>query len=319
MTAAPRVSVITIFKDEERFLPEAVASVFAQSFGDWELLLVDDGSQDGSRAFAQEEADRWPGRVRPLTHPQGGTRGMSASRNLGIFAARGDYVAFLDADDTWLPGKLEAQLRLAHEHPQAGLICGPTQFWRSWAGGPGGEDSVRDLGIPTGTLVAPPALLPLLLRNVIDAPATCTAFLPRAVLQRLGGFEENFTGMFEDRVFFTKAYLHLAVVASPTCWDRYRQHVDSASARARRDGVYHPHRANVAHRTYLDWVEDYLLRHGVGDADVWAALRAARRRYAPVRRIPMVVLDKVGLGEAALSVYNRIPRLHGTTDGSAQG
>src|SRR5512147_3161209 len=95
----PRVSVITIFLDEERFLGEAIDSVRAQTFGDWELILVDDGSRDRSPAIAQSHADAEPARVRCLHHPAHANRGMSASRNLGLDAARGDLIAFLDGDD----------------------------------------------------------------------------------------------------------------------------------------------------------------------------------------------------------------------------
>ena len=131
MTAEPMtpvVSVVTIFLDAERFLDEAVESILAQTFPDWELLLVDDGSTDRSATIAKEWAGRHPDRVRYLTHPGGANRGMSASRNLGIAHARGGLVAFLDADDVWLPGKLAAQVQLAADHPEVAMVCGPTQY-----------------------------------------------------------------------------------------------------------------------------------------------------------------------------------------------
>ena len=79
---APRVSVITIFLDEERFLAEAIASVRAQTFGDWELLLVDDGSRDQSAAIARASVAADPKRIRYLQHPGGVNRGMSADAAL---------------------------------------------------------------------------------------------------------------------------------------------------------------------------------------------------------------------------------------------
>src|SRR3712207_221993 len=80
---APRVSVVVIFLDAARFLGEAVASVLGQTYGAWELLLVDDGSTDGSSALARGYAAAQPGRVRYLEHPGHANRGMSAARNLG--------------------------------------------------------------------------------------------------------------------------------------------------------------------------------------------------------------------------------------------
>jgi len=99
----PLVSVITIFLDAERFLNEAIESLRAQTYERWELLLVDDGSRDGSSEIAREHAARDPHRIRVLEHAGHANLGMSASRNLGIAHARGDLVALLDADDVYLP------------------------------------------------------------------------------------------------------------------------------------------------------------------------------------------------------------------------
>jgi len=103
VTPAPAVSCIVIFLNEERFLAEAIGSVLAQDHEPWELLLVDDGSTDGSAAIAHTFVQRHPDRVRYLQHADGATLGMSAARNLGLAHARGRYVGFLDADDVWLP------------------------------------------------------------------------------------------------------------------------------------------------------------------------------------------------------------------------
>ncbi len=101
----PSVSVIIIFLNAERFFEEAIASVFAQTYDRWELLLVDDGSTDASTAIARRYARRYPDRVRYLEHPDHSNRGASSSRNLGVQHARGAYIAFLDSDDVWLPRK----------------------------------------------------------------------------------------------------------------------------------------------------------------------------------------------------------------------
>ena len=112
MSASPAVSVITPVWNARATLAEAVGSVLAQTMPDWELLLVDDGSTDGSRDLAERVAAR-DGRVRVLG--DGVNRGPAAARNAGIRAARGRRLAFLDADDRWRPEKLEAQLRFMEE------------------------------------------------------------------------------------------------------------------------------------------------------------------------------------------------------------
>ncbi len=89
------------------WLQHSIGSLLAQRFGDWELLAVDDCSSDDSLAHLQQWAAQDP-RIRPL--PQPINRGVAAARNAGIDAARGRWIAFLDADDRWAPAKLELQV-----------------------------------------------------------------------------------------------------------------------------------------------------------------------------------------------------------------
>jgi teichuronic acid biosynthesis glycosyltransferase TuaG len=107
LAVPPVVSVVTPVWNAADTLAGTIASVRAQSFAGWEMLLVDDGSTDGSAAIARALAAADP-RIRPLGWPD--NRGAAAARNAGIAAARGRYVAFLDADDLWLPEKLAVQL-----------------------------------------------------------------------------------------------------------------------------------------------------------------------------------------------------------------
>jgi teichuronic acid biosynthesis glycosyltransferase TuaG len=98
------VSVITPVFNAARFLPETILSVKTQTLTDWEHILADDGSTDESPRIVQQAAAN-DQRVRPLT--SGNRTGPAKTRNRALEAARGRYVAFLDADDLWLPGKLE--------------------------------------------------------------------------------------------------------------------------------------------------------------------------------------------------------------------
>jgi glycosyltransferase involved in cell wall biosynthesis len=125
------VSVVAIFLNAKRFIEEAIESVFAQTDNRWELLLVDDGSTDGSAAIARRYAERHPEQVCYLEHLGHVNRGMSASRNLGVSNARGKYIAFLDADDVWLPHKLEQQIPILDSQPEAAMVYGLSQFSRS--------------------------------------------------------------------------------------------------------------------------------------------------------------------------------------------
>ncbi len=113
----PTVSVVMAAKNYARFLPEAVASVQAQTFADWELVVVDDGSTDDTpAAVAPFLADP---RVR---YVRADRLGQSRAKNLGIGLTRAPLVAFLDADDAWLPTKLDKQLALFDGRPGVGVV-----------------------------------------------------------------------------------------------------------------------------------------------------------------------------------------------------
>ena len=114
MAAAPKVSVFIPVYNRERYLCVAVNSILAQTFADFELLLVDDGSTDGSLELMQRYAARDP-RVRIETN--GANLGIPRTRNRGLELARGEYIALLDSDDYAYPGRLEAQVRFLEAHP----------------------------------------------------------------------------------------------------------------------------------------------------------------------------------------------------------
>jgi len=103
-------------------LREAIHSVLKQDFEDFELIVVDDGSTDGTI----EEIRRFGGRVRLLQHSE--NRGVSAARNKGILHAKGKYVAFLDSDDQWVKGKLKIQVTFLEENPHYPL-CYTDEIW----------------------------------------------------------------------------------------------------------------------------------------------------------------------------------------------
>jgi glycosyltransferase involved in cell wall biosynthesis len=116
-----RVSIIIPTYNREEFLLEAVKSVLAQTYEDFELIVVDDGSTDGTKKVIQ----RYKKRLRYLSQAN---QGVSAARNNGLAHAQGEFVAFLDSDDLWLPEKLAAQIAFMDRHPQA-QICYTDEIW----------------------------------------------------------------------------------------------------------------------------------------------------------------------------------------------
>ena len=299
MTAAPAVSCIVIFLDEERFLAEAIGSVLAQDHASWELLLVDDGSTDGSAAIARAFVQQHPDRIRYLQHADGATLGMSAARNLGLDHARGRYVGFLDADDAWLPEKLAEQVAILDGRPDAGMVYGRTLLWHSWQAGLAGRslDHFCELGVTPDTVIEPPRLLLQLIENRFQTPTTCNALIRRSVIDAVGGFEPAFRGMFEDQVFFVKVCLDQPVYVASRCWAKYRQRDDSHSAQADAAGQVAEARARL-----LAWLEAYLERRGVRAAPVWKALR--REQFA--LRSPRLYRQLEQLRHVRRSVVRRL-------------
>ena len=111
----PKVSVIIPTYQHAHFVAEAIESVLAQTYPDYEIIVVDDGSTDDT----VEVLSRFGERITVIHQPN---RGVSAARNTGIRASKGEHIAFLDADDVWMPDKLEKQIPLLERDEAVGLV-----------------------------------------------------------------------------------------------------------------------------------------------------------------------------------------------------
>ncbi len=116
------VSVVIPAFNAEQYLSEAVDSVLLQEMNSVEILIVNDGSTDGTSFLITEYEKQYPGIVRGLEHPGRINQGVSRSRLLGLQEAQGEFIALLDADDSFLPGKMEKQLQVFREHPEV-IMC----------------------------------------------------------------------------------------------------------------------------------------------------------------------------------------------------
>ncbi len=271
------VSVVMALFNAEEFVAEAIDSVFAQTYEHWELLVVDDGSSDSTTEIALRYARQEPARVRYLEHEGHVNRGVGAARNLGIRHAKGEYIAFLDQDDVWLPQKLQQQVAILESQPDAALVYGPGEMWHSWSGRTedAHRDVVQEVSFEPNTLIPPRRLLTLFLRNGNDAaPAPSGILVRRQVLERVGGFEEDFTGtnqLFEDQPLYAKVNLLAPIFVVGECWYRYRQHPSSCVAVLTKAGRERP-----ARLFYLNWLARYLSEREREEPEVRQALRTAR-------------------------------------------
>jgi glycosyltransferase involved in cell wall biosynthesis len=305
MPRAPAVSVIVCFLDEAPFLAEAVQSIVGQTFTDWELWLVDDGSSDGSSAIARQLAAADAERMNYVEHTGHANLGLSASRNAGIALARGRYIAFLDADDVWLPNKLAEQTAILDRHADVALVMGASHYWRSWAATPRGADVVVPIGAPHDAVIAPPQLMNLLYPlGAGAAPPPSNLLLRRDVVQQVGGFEASFRGplmLYEDQAFLSKIYRRHRVYVASACWDRYRQRPDSIVATNLAAGRYWQVRLH-----FLRWLEQDLARSGPAAPPVQAALRQAIHRAR--RRAALSVVARTARRLLPATVYERLRR-----------
>jgi glycosyltransferase involved in cell wall biosynthesis len=273
MIGKPLVSAIIIFWNEERFLEEAIESVFAQTYDHWELLLVDDGSSDRSSEIARRCSEQYPDKVRYMEHQEHENRGMSASRNLGVRSARGRYISYLDGDDVWLPNKLEEQVAIMESHPTADMVLAPLQMWFSWTG----NRQDRHLDQPYGvgkngkhpysdTLVDPPRLLALFLRYEQYIPSGFLA--KRDVMLQIGEYEERFRDAYSDAVALVKICLQSPVFVSSKRWYLYRKHAASSTYLSRLHG-----KEDEEQQIYLNWVAAYFNQQRVQDPELRTILR----------------------------------------------
>ena len=273
----PRVSVVIPFLNGERFLAEAVESVVAQTYRDWELILVDDGSSDGSTAMAQQYAASDTPRVRYLDQPGHLNRGISAARNLGLLHARGTYLAFLDSDDVWVRSKLEQQIDILESYPEVDFVYGSALVWYSWTGAPEDvtRDYVPDMRMPLRQVLPAQLLLSRLLRRQAHCPPISNTCFRRAAVVEAGLFEEQFRDMHEDQALFAKLCLRSRMFVSGECWHKYRQHPDSCLARATATGE-----RRVARERYLKWLTLYLEEQGKRHSEIWGIVEEQLRPYS---------------------------------------
>ena len=275
----PIVSVIMIFYNAENFLREAIESVFSQTYPSWELLLVDDGSTENSTVIAQQFSQRYPGKVLYLQHSDHQNHGMPAARNLGVQNASGEYIAFLDADDVWLPHKLEEQVAILQKKPEAAMVYGRSKWWYSWTGRPEDQtlDFLHPLGVHPDTLIKPPQLLfSFFLRQEAAIPNPSNILIRKSLLVELKGFEESFHGfsnLYEDQAFIAKVCLKAPVIATNACWDLYRQHSNSSCAVVEKVGQEYE-----ARQFFFSWLASYLSAQGVADRALWDELHREVRR-----------------------------------------
>jgi glycosyltransferase involved in cell wall biosynthesis len=227
------VSVVIPAYNAEGTILEALQSVSAQTASPTEVIVVDDVSQDATLRTIQESGST----CRLIERSENG--GPAAARNEGIGAASGEWVAFLDGDDAWLPWRLELQLRLADACPTVAAWCGDTV---------GLEDGVANAVAPTGMDDASTRGIELNEFVRHNPVATSTVLVKKSVLDEVGGFDPSFRGPEDFDLWMRIAAVHeIRRVEWPI--SRYRVHLGSLSMD---DRTFLPQVLKVLDKAYSD-------------------------------------------------------------------
>ena len=206
---APTVSVIMPVYNAERYVAEAVESILAQTFTDFEFLIVDDGSTDGSRKILERYAAQDP-RIHLKSRPN---TGLVIALNEMLSDARGEFIARMDADDVSLPERFEKQLEFLSEHPKV-VAVGTAQVW------------IDPVGLPLRENV-PPREHAEIERIQFETAEAClchpSAMLRRSAVQAAGNYDESLFGAEDLDLWFRLGEIGL-LANMPECLIQYRFH-----------------------------------------------------------------------------------------------
>jgi len=242
MAPLPSISVVIPCFNARRWIVAAVRSVLAQDWPDLEIVVVDDGSTDGSAELVSQHFPQ----VRLLRRANAG---VAAARNAGVEHSRGEWIAFLDADDIWLPGKLKRQWQALSEEPTSCMACSGWQVWTSEEPEPdpafiaalvdAGGDPSRWQG-PSGWIY--PDLL------LSCEVWTSTVLVKRQLLDEVGGFDPTLR-VGEDLDLWLRTSRQTPIVRVPAPLALYRMHPSSITKGAPAEN----YEARVIERAVVRW------------------------------------------------------------------
>ncbi len=310
--SAPLVSVIVPSCNYARYLPEVLDCVLEQTFTDFELIVVDDGSADGSPDIARNYA-RQDDRVRVFTHPDGGNHGLAATLTLGLQQARGCWTAVLEADDVWLPQCLEARLEQAACTGADVVINDITLLVMPGMEARWFENYVprvmrrhaAECGRNAGAWRPGPAFL---MENLV--PTLSCALIRTELLQGLS--LDSPVSAWLDRWIWAQAALGAAFALVPEPLTRWRLHPESLHARIRFASYLRDHAAMSRALRRL-WLGPLLNgRNGFDRRWAWAAFACLPACLQAVLRAALIARD-AGPAELIRSVRSRLRPLTSKT------
>lgn len=219
-TAVPTVAVVIPAYNSMRYLPLTLRSVLAQTYQDFEVIIVNDGSADGIESWYDQLSDTVKAKVKLFSQPNSGT---CAARNKGIAQTQSPYIAFLDSDDIWLPNKLARQVAVLQKNPAVSLTY-------SWSA------AIDAQGEPVGHIYAGrTAMKPsvkdvwagMLIKNEISTPSA--VLVKRSCLIAVGGFDTALCSYVEDKDLWLRIAIAHRIKLMPEVLIHKRRHPDNTS------------------------------------------------------------------------------------------
>lgn len=273
----PRVTVVVTAYNLIEYLPETITNVLQQTFTDFEVIVVDDGSTDNTAEWVKRVSDP---RVRLISQEN---MGLSGSSNTGVINAQGEYITFLDADDLWEPTKLAQQVEILDLYPDVGLVY----TWVTY---------MNQNGKSTGRVVKPEAegyvWDKLIEGNLIECGSV--AMIRRTCFEQVGLFDTNLQSYVPDWDMWLRLTRHfqIKVIRQPLVY--YRQRASSGSRNL-----------EAMERSFnlvLEKAYDYappewkpLVNRGYGFAYfclAWKALQNMQPDYKTAKRLKKIALTK---------------------------
>ena len=246
----PLVSIVIPYYNHRHFIERAAKNLFKQSYQNWEGILVDNNSSDGSGEIARAIAKQHPEKIRYAYQK---IQGIPYAYNKGLEQARGEYVCFLDVDDEFAASKLTDQVPILERHPEVGMAYGLTR--RIYLGDK--RNFIQDTGIAHQGVNEPPYLGIDWLSCFYHLPQGGAALIRISIAREVGGFAENLLMGNDDVAFFVKLALNYKVWFLPKEAVCYYRHSRSEGARLNRE-------KSVTSRyldTYASWIVPYTYQY----------------------------------------------------------
>ncbi|WP_430466468.1 glycosyltransferase family 2 protein [Winogradskyella ouciana] len=240
MSYTPLVSIIIPTFNRCQYIGEALDSIIAQTYTNWECIVVDDGSTDNTAAILKEYCNR-DSRIQYLVRPDNFPKGSNGSRNYGVTISKGELIAFNDDDDFWLPNKLELQVPIFKQHPEAGLVTGHIEY-------------VNEKGERSGRVIKQKGNHGKVFKDILlkNRMSMITPVLRRKVFDKVGFFNTDFK-IFEDWEFWRRVAYYYPFYSIDKVLACVRKHDTNTSLIVTNDPFEQYMRYKILNKALLEW------------------------------------------------------------------